>query len=67
MSLWLRYLYLTQRYWYAFIALAIVVLFVDARIANAPLSAAISFVGGALIASGVIGSLKSLSNRKRSS
>jgi len=66
MPLWFRYLYLSERYWYAFIALAILVLFVDTRIPNGPLSGAIAFIGGAFVASGVIGTMKAFSKRKQS-
>ena len=67
MSLWLKWLYLGERYWYAFIALAILVLFVDTRIPNGPLSGAIAFLGGVFVASGVIGTMKAFSRRKPSS
>lgn len=66
MPLWFRYLYLCERYWYAFIALAILVLFVAARIPDSPFASGIAFIGGAFVASGVIGTMKAFSKRKPS-
>ncbi len=66
-ALWCKYRHLGERYWYVFIALAILVLFVDTRIPNGPLSGAIAFIGGILVASGVIGTMRAFSGRKQSS